>query len=113
MIGASIACIQTPHAGRERRFEPGRRTLRPARFLVVGGGLGGMKEAIEAAASGDVVQVCEACRQLGRQIVAAHWQGGITEFGGAVTNLKARCVRIVCESPAALGINYCIRGIYL
>ncbi len=58
--------------------------------MVVGGGPAGMKAAAIAAERGHHVTLYEAERRLGGQALLAQMLPGRAEFGGLVTNLRAR-----------------------
>lgn len=85
--GVSISCIQHPATGRELTYGELKPATAPKRVLVAGGGPGGMKAAIIAAARGHKVTLCEASARLGGQALLAQLLPGRSEFGGLVTNL--------------------------
>ena len=88
---SAISCIQNPETGRERRARhASRKAAAPKRILVAGGGPAGMKAALTAAERGHDVTLCEAGRRLGGQALLAQLLPERAEFGGLVTNLRAR-----------------------
>ena len=91
--GYPISCIQHPETGRELTYGE----LRPAavqrRVLVVGGGPGGLKVAAVAAARGHQVDLYDAGRRPGGQVLLAERLPGRAEFGGLVTNLRGEAER--------------------
>jgi 2,4-dienoyl-CoA reductase-like NADH-dependent reductase (Old Yellow Enzyme family) len=86
--GYAISCIQNPVTGREASLGNIVKTGKKKRVLVAGGGPAGMKAAVEAAARGHEVTLCEAGAQLGGQVLLAQRLPGRAEFGGLVTNLE-------------------------
>ncbi|HMO28144.1 FAD-dependent oxidoreductase [Enterovirga sp.] len=86
--GYSISCIQNPVTGREARLPPPGPAATRKTILVAGGGPGGMKAAVTAAARGHRVVLCEAGRRLGGQVLLAQLLPDRAEFGGLVTNLE-------------------------
>ena len=92
-LGYPISCIQHPETGRERRFGVLPTITRRKRVLVVGGGPAGLKAAAVAAARGHDVELHEAGRRLGGQVLLAELLPGRAEFGGAITNLEGEARR--------------------
>ncbi|MGW5169879.1 oxidoreductase [Streptomyces nodosus] len=92
-LGYPISCIQHPETGRERRFGVLPTITRRKKVLVVGGGPAGLKAAAVAAARGHEVELHEAGRRLGGQVLLAQLLPGRAEFGGAVTNLEGEARR--------------------
>lgn len=91
--GYPISCIQHPETGREVEFGRRRRSVSPRRVLVVGGGPAGLKAASVAAECGHPVELHEASRRLGGQILLAQQLPDRAEFGGAAANLTREAVR--------------------
>ena len=91
--GYSISCIQNPVSGRERRFGELARAARPRKVIVAGGGPGGMKAAVTAAARGHDVTLIERDRRLGGQALIAQLLPERAEFGGLITNLEGELAR--------------------
>jgi 2,4-dienoyl-CoA reductase-like NADH-dependent reductase (Old Yellow Enzyme family) len=84
-LGLSIACLQNPRTGRERTLPPTRRT--PAagdgpRVVVVGAGPAGLSAAVEAAAAGALVVLCESRDRVGGQLALASASPGHAELYG-------------------------------
>ncbi|MFE1951217.1 FAD-dependent oxidoreductase [Streptomyces sp. NPDC059524] len=102
-LGYPISCIQHPETGRELRFGTLPLLTRRKRVLVVGGGPGGLKAAAVAAARGHDVELHEAARRVGGQVLLAQLLPERAEFGGAVTNLEGEArragVRITVDAP--------------
>ncbi|MFI7006961.1 FAD-dependent oxidoreductase [Streptomyces sp. NPDC050145] len=102
-LGYPISCIQHPETGRELRFGTLPLLTRRKRVLVVGGGPGGLKAAAVAAARGHDVELYEAARRVGGQVLLAQLLPERAEFGGAVTNLEGEArragVRITVDAP--------------
>ncbi|MGW5127304.1 oxidoreductase [Streptomyces sp. NPDC004069] len=100
--GHPISCIQHPETGRERRFGTLPLLTRRKKVLVVGGGPAGLKAAAVAAARGHEVELHEADRRVGGQVLLAQLLPGRAEFGGAITNLEGEArragVRVVVGS---------------
>ncbi|WP_445526091.1 oxidoreductase [Streptomyces cyslabdanicus] len=100
--GHPISCIQHPETGRERRFGTLPPLTRRKKVLVVGGGPAGLKAAAVAAARGHEVELHEADRRVGGQVLLAQLLPGRAEFGGAITNLEGEArragVRVVVGS---------------
>ncbi|MER6976709.1 FAD-dependent oxidoreductase [Streptomyces carpinensis] len=92
-LGYPISCIQHPETGRERRFGLLPTITRRKKVLVVGGGPAGLKAAAVAAARGHEVELHEAGRRVGGQVLLAELLPGRAEFGGAVTNLEGEARR--------------------
>lgn len=92
-LGHPISCIQHPETGRERRFGALPVITRRKKVLVVGGGPAGLKAAAVAAQRGHDVELHEAARRLGGQVLLAQLLPGRAEFGGAVTNLEGEARR--------------------
>ncbi len=86
--GHAISCIQFPESGRELEFGKVEPAAVPKRVMVIGGGPGGMKAAIAAAARGHDVTLYEAEKQLGGQARLAQLLPHRAEFGGIITNLE-------------------------
>lgn len=87
--GYPISCIQNPISGREVRYgEAYKSAASPRNIMVVGGGPGGMKAAVTAAARGHKVTLYEKSDRLGGQTLLAQLLPTRTEFGGIVTNLE-------------------------
>jgi 2,4-dienoyl-CoA reductase-like NADH-dependent reductase (Old Yellow Enzyme family) len=92
--GGFVSCIQNPAAGREllaagRRSNPERGSV-----LIAGGGPGGMKAAVVAAARGYKVTLYEREARLGGQARLAAMLPGREEFGGLITNLESELRRL-------------------
>ncbi len=87
-LGLTISCIQYPESGRELVYGHRRKTARPRRILVVGGGPAGMKAAAVAAEIGHDVSLYEKEARLGGQASLAQLLPHRSEFGGIVTNLS-------------------------
>lgn len=85
--GLPISCIQYPESGRELAFGTLPAAARSRKVMVVGGGPGGMKAALTAAARGHKVTLYEAEAQLGGQARLAQLLPQRAEFGGIITNL--------------------------
>ncbi len=85
--GVAISCIQHPETGRELQYGTRKPVAKAKRVLVVGGGPAGMKAAAVAAERGHDVELHEAGRQLGGQVLLAQLLPGRAEFGGLATNL--------------------------
>ncbi|MDM0031779.1 FAD-dependent oxidoreductase [Variovorax sp. J22P271] len=115
--GFPISCIQQPETGRELRYGTVRRSPKPKRVMVIGGGPAGMKAAVVAAQRGHAVTLYEAAQALGGQVGLAQLLPGRAEFGGVTTNLLRELAhsgvrvikgvrvdreRIARESPDAL-----------
>ncbi|MEV0494123.1 FAD-dependent oxidoreductase [Streptomyces atratus] len=92
-LGYPISCIQHPETGRERRFGVLPTITRRKKVLVVGGGPAGLKAAAVAAARGHEVELHEAGRRVGGQVLLAEQLPGRAEFGGAITNLEGEARR--------------------
>ncbi|MFI2410365.1 FAD-dependent oxidoreductase [Streptomyces sp. NPDC018947] len=92
-LGHPISCIQHPETGRERRFAALPTVTRRKRVLVIGGGPAGLKAAAVAAARGHEVELHEAGRRVGGQVLLAERLPGRAEFGGVVTNLEGEARR--------------------
>ncbi|POX55134.1 oxidoreductase [Streptomyces sp. Ru71] len=92
-LGYPISCIQHPETGRERRFGVLPAITRRKKVLVVGGGPAGLKAAAVAAARGHEVELHEAERRVGGQVLLAQLLPGRAEFGGAITNLEGEARR--------------------
>ncbi|MFG2884223.1 FAD-dependent oxidoreductase [Streptomyces sp. NPDC048297] len=92
-LGYPISCIQHPETGRERRFGVLPTITRRKKVLVVGGGPAGLKAAAVAAARGHEVELHEAGRRVGGQVLLAELLPGRAEFGGAITNLEGEARR--------------------
>ncbi|MFE9311296.1 FAD-dependent oxidoreductase [Streptomyces sp. NPDC006706] len=92
-LGYPISCIQHPETGRERRFGVLPTITRRRKVLVVGGGPAGLKAAAVAAARGHEVELHEAGRRVGGQVLLAQLLPGRAEFGGAATNLEGEARR--------------------
>lgn len=86
--GYPISCIQNPVSGREVRYSEISPAPSPREVMVVGGGPGGMKAAVTAAARGHSVTLYEQSDQLGGQALLAQLLPTRAEFGGIVTNLE-------------------------
>ncbi|WOX26385.1 FAD-dependent oxidoreductase [Streptomyces solicathayae] len=101
-LGHPISCIQHPETGRERRFAALPLITRRKKVLVVGGGPAGLKAAAVAAGRGHEVELHEADRRVGGQVLLAELLPGRAEFGGVVTNLEGEArragVRVVTGS---------------
>ncbi|MFF0561603.1 FAD-dependent oxidoreductase [Streptomyces sp. NPDC004266] len=101
-LGHPISCIQHPETGRERRFGVLPLVTRRKKVLVVGGGPAGLKAAAVAAARGHDVELHEAGRRVGGQVLLAERLPGRAEFGGVITNLEGEAhragVRVVTGS---------------
>jgi 2,4-dienoyl-CoA reductase-like NADH-dependent reductase (Old Yellow Enzyme family) len=71
--GVPIGCLMNPRTGRERTFARpgGARAAAPPRVLVAGGGPAGIAAAVEAAAAGHDVVLCERGGRLGGQLAVA------------------------------------------
>ncbi|MFJ6562251.1 FAD-dependent oxidoreductase [Streptomyces sp. NPDC091412] len=92
-LGYPISCIQHPETGRERRFGVLPTITRRKKVLVIGGGPAGLKAAAVAAERGHEVELHEAGRRVGGQVLLAQLLPGRAEFGGAVTNLEGEARR--------------------
>ncbi|GHB28570.1 oxidoreductase [Streptomyces viridiviolaceus] len=92
-LGHPISCIQHPETGRERRFAVLPAVTRRKKVLVVGGGPAGLKAAAVAAERGHEVELHEAGRRVGGQVLLAERLPGRAEFGGVITNLEAEARR--------------------
>ncbi|WP_327293617.1 FAD-dependent oxidoreductase [Streptomyces sp. NBC_01197] len=66
---------------------------RRKKVLVIGGGPAGLKAAAVAAARGHEVELHEADRRVGGQVLLAERLPGRAEFGGAITNLEGEARR--------------------
>ncbi|MEU8528122.1 FAD-dependent oxidoreductase [Streptomyces sp. NPDC048629] len=101
-LGHPISCIQHPETGRERRFAALPLITRRKKVLVVGGGPAGLKAAAVAAGRGHEVELHEADRRVGGQVLLAELLPGRAEFGGVITNLEGEArragVRVVTGS---------------
>ncbi len=86
--GYPISCIQNPVSGREVRYGDVSQASTSRNIMVVGGGPGGMKAAVTAAARGHNVTLFEKSGRLGGQTLLAQLLPTRTEFGGIVTNLE-------------------------
>lgn len=86
--GLPISCIQHPETGRELAYGEMEPAKVRRKIMVVGGGPGGMKAAVTAAARGHEVTLYEAANQLGGQALLAQLLPRRAEFGGIVTNLS-------------------------
>ncbi len=86
--GLGISCIQNPVSGRETVYGDAAPVDSPRNVIVVGGGPGGMKAAITAAARGHRVSLHESAVRLGGQALLAHRLPGREEFGSLITNLE-------------------------
>lgn len=95
--GYSISCIQNPMTGREARVAPPGLAETRKTILVAGGGPGGMKAAVTAAARGHRVVLCESGRRLGGQALLAQMLPDRAEFGGLITNLEQEIARSSIE----------------
>lgn len=73
MSGGRLGCVVNAAAGREQvlSFEPQDRVSQPKKILVVGGGPAGMEFARTAALRGHQVELHEAMKTLGGQVVMA------------------------------------------
>jgi len=96
-VGASVNCIQSPESGRELQFAQSTPASVARRLLVVGGGPGGLKTAIEAAKRGHQVRLCEATSRLGGQVLLAQLLPDRADYGTAVTNLTGELGRLPVE----------------
>ncbi len=76
----AITCAINPTAGRELHWGDYRRTTRPRRLVIVGGGPAGCEAARVAALSGHTVTLFEAESELGGQTVIAAKGPGRTDF---------------------------------
>ena len=92
-MGFSVSCIQRPESGRETLYAAPEPAQAPKSVLVIGGGPGGMKAAITAAARGHRVSLHERSDRLGGQALLAQALPGRAEFGGLVTNLEGELAR--------------------
>jgi 2,4-dienoyl-CoA reductase-like NADH-dependent reductase (Old Yellow Enzyme family)/thioredoxin reductase len=92
-LGFPISCIQHPETGRERLYGIRRRSDRPKKVMVIGGGPAGLKAAAVAAERGHDVTLYEASGRVGGQVLLAERLPGRAEFGGAVTNLSREVAR--------------------
>jgi len=88
-INRSIGCIQNPAAGNEKKWGVGRskRTNKPKKVMVVGGGPAGMQTACMAAKRGHRVMLIERNDELGGQALIAGRLPYRSEFGDVVRNL--------------------------
>lgn len=73
MSGGSLGCVVNSSAGREKTlsFEPQDRVSLPKKVLVIGGGPAGMEFARTAARRGHQVELHEAMKNLGGQVLMA------------------------------------------
>jgi len=84
-----MGCIETPGTGQEARLGVGTlpRTSEPRSVMVVGGGPGGLKAAVQAARRGHRVTLVERADDLGGQVNTAVRVTGRAEYGDLVRNL--------------------------
>jgi hypothetical protein len=93
--GGFVSCIQNPVAGRELLAARQKARPEPRTVLVAGGGPGGMKAAVAAAARGHKVALYEREARLGGQARLAAMLPGREEFGGLITNLESELRRLM------------------
>jgi thioredoxin reductase len=104
-MGYPISCIQHPETGRELTFGT-RLPVRTAKdVMIVGGGPAGLKAAAVAAERGHRVQLFDAGRRLGGQVLLAELLPGRAEFGGVVTNLSAEAERAGAKLQAGVTVD--------
>jgi 2,4-dienoyl-CoA reductase-like NADH-dependent reductase (Old Yellow Enzyme family) len=103
--GYPISCIQHPETGREIEFGRRRPTGRRRRVLVAGAGPAGLKAAAVAAECGHSVDLHEAGRRLGGQVLLAQQLPDRAEFGGVVTNLTREATRAGCRIETGSAVD--------
>jgi len=90
--GSAVFCIMNPRAGREREVEV-RKTDRPKRVMVAGGGPAGMEFALTAAWEGHEVTLYEEKEYLGGQINLAKASPGKADLGRITESMRGRMNR--------------------
>ena len=97
--GLAVGCTVNPATGREGRFGAPALTTSATglRWLVVGGGLAGMKAAEGLARSGHEVTLLEAADRLGGQVNLAMQTPGRDTFAWIVTDLRHQLDRLGVE----------------
>jgi len=79
--GLHISCVGNPVTGRERAYATLKRTSRPARIIVIGGGPGGLEAALQARLRGHDVMLIDAAERLGGRLRLAMNTPGREEWG--------------------------------
>ena len=95
-----VSCAVNPQAGQEDMLEI-RKTARPQRVAVVGGGPGGMEAALLAAQAGHQVDLYDSAEKLGGQMNAA----ATPPFKGQMRKLLAYLKREVDKSGVRVHLN--------
>jgi 2,4-dienoyl-CoA reductase (NADPH2) len=89
---SAVFCIMNPRAGRELELEV-RRTARPKRVMVAGGGPAGMEFALTAAQAGHKVTLYEKQPVLGGQVNLAKASPGKADLGRIIESMRGRMKR--------------------
>lgn len=84
----AVACTINPEFGRERYFSARKVAPVPRRYLVVGGGVAGMKAAAVLGARGHKVTLCERAAELGGQVRLLARQPGRASFSMLYEDLE-------------------------
>lgn len=86
---SAVFCIMNPRAGRELELQA-RRTARPKRVMVAGGGPAGMEFALTAAQAGHKVTLYEKEPVLGGQVNLAKASPGKADLGRIIDSMRGR-----------------------
>lgn len=101
----AVACTINPEFGRERYFSVRKAATTPRRYLVVGGGVAGMKAATVLASRGHRVTLCEGSPELGGQVRLLARQPNRDSFGMLYEDLKRELLTLGVDIRTSMSVN--------